>query len=145
MKYKTFILHVCRAILAPAATGDTPTQSTPRSRSRSTPRSTSATRRYQARVTANRTLKKRRLNMTYEGPGGEQRRPLAGRLCPGADLTKQTLQRKNGTGIQPLECSYCKSAWAVRKSKRVTWMCELCRVPLCVTCNSKYHRWVNNE
>ena len=147
MKYKTFVLHVCRHLRAPAAASTPAACATP-SNSTTAPQSTSSSRSRsnRARVTVNRNCK-RKINMmnAYEGPAGEQRQPLKRALCVGADLTKQTQRRKTGVGIQPHECAYCAGAWTKRQSKRTTWMCELCHAPLCVGCNSKYHRWVNGE
>ena len=68
MKYKTFVLHVCRHLRSPAS-ASTPASATPSS-------VTSSRSRYRARVTVNRN-RKRKINVNaYEGPAGEHRQPL---------------------------------------------------------------------
>ena len=147
MKYKNFVLHVCKHLLAPATTTPTATFSTnntPTACCITTPSSdsSSATLRYRARVTVNRNCK-RKINMNpYKGPGGEVRRPLKRAVCVGSDLVKQVKERNKGSGVMRHDCAYCAGAWSKRKRVRTTWMCPLCSTPLCVGCNNKYHKWV---
>ena len=141
LKYKKFVVRVCSHILDDAAASATSTPSTTRCH---TP-SSATMRRSRVRVSTNRNCKRTLAMNEYEGPGGEVRKPLKSALCVGADLTKQTERRKDNNGIQAHDCVYCAGAWAKRKRTRTTWMCELCSVPLCVCCNNKYHRWVNDE
>ena len=65
--------------------------------------------------------------------------------CPGADLTKRK-QRVKGkpNKVQPTNCKYCYNAHDIPKRNTTTWMCSLCKVPLCVGCNYRYHRWVRS-
>ena len=146
MKYKKFVLRVCKHLLSGSTT--TSSVSTPTlavTTSTGLRHSSSATVRYRHRVSGNRNCK-RKIDMNpYEGPGGEVNRPLKIALCVGADLTKQTKVRNSGSGILRHDCAYCAGAWAKRKRVKTTWMCELCHTPLCVGCNVKYHRWVKSE
>ena len=143
-KYNKFVVTVCNHLIGSSTTKTptkTPTATTGSSRSSSS--ESTSTVRYRARVVVNRNCK-RKLN-PYEGPGGEDNKPLKRALCVGADLMKQTQQRKNEKGVVRKVCAYCSSAFTKRKRTKTAWMCELCSTPLCVGCNFKYHRWVNDE
>ena len=149
MKFKKFVVAVCDHLLDSSKTSTptkTPSKSTASASSTGSRTTSSSTVLYRVRVCRPRTLKKLKGPMNpYEGPGGEVNKPLKQALCVGGDLVKGTHKRKDGSGLKRGRCVYCSSAFAKRRNVKTSWFCELCGVPLCVSCNFKYHRWVNDE
>ena len=150
VKYKEFIKHVATGLL-PSDTDDSPhhlSSSVAFATPNPTPLSSSgSSSKRRPRITSRRTQSARRRLVdagSYEGPDGEERPPLRRALCPGGDLVKTT-KRSNKKGFVRLDCLYCKHAWERKKIHRTPYLCELCGAPLCVTCNYRYHRWVNGE
>ena len=88
MKYKTFVLHVCRELrktsppASTPATPATPAASTSSAVSRVNSTSSSRSRMYRARVSTNRNCKRKISMNPYEGPAGETRQPLERAVCP---------------------------------------------------------------
>ena len=86
----------------------------------------------------------RTLSSTKTGPGGEVRVCDLSKstVCPGGDLEKSAKVNKRGRVVS-LKCKYCWNGRSpVRVRRESVYVCSLCKVPLCVTCNYKYHQWL---
>ena len=74
------------------------------------------------------------------GPGGEEKVLHRFDACEGFDLEKTT-EKKSG-GLRSWRCKYCFNAFEKKVRRDTTYFCSGCKVPLCITCNVKYHKWI---
>ena len=82
----------------------------------------------------------------YEGPNGEDRPPCSRETCPGGELERTDLVSTGKRAGMPVQthCRYCYNANSAKKVRRmVSHQCSVCKIPLCVTCTFKYHKWIN--
>lgn len=83
----------------------------------------------------------------YRGPNGEDQQAHANENCPGGELVRQpkvTTGKRAGRLYQS-HCRYCFNKSSLKKPRRwTTYMCSVCRTPLCPTCTYRYHLWIND-
>ena len=83
-------------------------------------------------------------NTDKQGPAGEVR-VVTGAMkvnaCEGADLERTDARTRSGR-VKCRRCKYCWNKGDVPVRRDTVFQCSQCKVPLCVTCNVKYHKWV---
>ena len=91
-----------------------------------------------------RSVKRMRTTVTPEvGPAGEDTVVNLVRRCrcEGDDLENIPDTTRDGRHRRK-KCKYCWNAHTVRIRKDTRYQCSRCKTPLCVTCNYKYHNWI---
>ena len=79
------------------------------------------------------------------GPNGETGTLRNPPRCPLADLEPIPGKFKNGKN-RTQSCAYCAHSNVARKKRKDTrWRCGACKVPLCVSHNVVWHRWVDQH